>query len=38
MMTWQQALKIALGIYGVTFIVAMFVGSIILLIRKITKM
>jgi len=38
MMTWQQALKLALGIYGVTFVVAMFVGSIIILIRKITRM
>jgi len=38
MMTWQEALKIALGIYGVTFVVAMFVGSIVILIRKVTKM
>jgi len=37
-MSWVQALKIALGIYVVTFVVAMFVGLIVLGIRKIISM
>ena len=37
-MSWVEALKIALGIYGVTFVVAMFVGLIVLGIRKVISM
>jgi len=37
-MTWIGALKLALGIYGVTFVVAMFVGVMILGIRKVISM
>lgn len=37
-MNWVQALKLALGIYGVTFVVAMFVGLIVIGIRKIISM
>ncbi len=37
-MTWVDALKLALGIYGVTFVVAMFVGVVILGIRKVISM
>ncbi len=37
-MNWVEALKIALGIYGVTFVVAMFVGLIVLGIRKVISM
>lgn len=37
-MNWVQALKFALGVYGVTFVVAMFVGLIVIGIRKIISM
>ncbi len=37
-MTWIEALKLALGIYGVTFAVAMFVGLMVLGIRKMISM
>jgi len=37
-MDWVQALKIALGIYGVTFVVAMFVGVVVVGIRKAISM
>ncbi len=37
-MEWTVALKIALGIYGVTFVVAMFVGVLVIGIRKIISM
>ncbi len=37
-MNWIEAFKLALGIYGVTFVVAMFVGVMVLGIRKIISM
>ncbi len=37
-MTWVEALKVALGIYGVTFVVAMFVGVVVIGIRKVISM
>lgn len=37
-MSWLAALKLALGIYGVTFVVAMLVGVMVLGIRKVISM
>ncbi len=37
-MNWVEAFKLALGIYAVTFVVAMFVGVMVLGIRKIISM